>query len=133
MKNKEALSEAETIVMKAVWDAEKDLTAQELTDFLMTEYGKEYKKATVTTFLMRLMDKGFISMVRDGKSSKVHAVRSEESYKEFLLRRDTDFWYKGKISKLLATFCAGEGISEEEADEIRGLLDGMGDMDQLDH
>ena len=60
--------------------------------------GKEYKKATVTTFLMRLMDKGFISMVRDGKSSKVHAIRSEESYKEFLLRRDTDFWYKGKIS-----------------------------------
>ena len=47
MKNKEALSEAETIIMKAVWDAEKDLTAQELTDFLMTEYGKEYKKATV--------------------------------------------------------------------------------------
>lgn len=117
------LSASETIIMKAVWDAQGDIATQELIKVLRTQYGKDYARTTVVTFLLKLSDKGFVRTYRQGKLSYVHAMKSEDEYKAKLLREETDFWFQGKVSKLVSALCSVKKLTKEEAAEIRSILD----------
>ena len=79
------LSACETLIMKVVWDAKEDIAVQELIVQLKEQYGKDYARTTVVTFLGKMADKGFVSTHRRGKNAFVHAEKNEDAYKSKLL------------------------------------------------
>ena len=117
------LSACETVIMKAIWDAEGDISIPDLIEVLRTEWGKDYARTTVTTFITKLMAKGYVNTYRKGKLSYAHAVRSEEDYKTKLAANDRDFWFGGKITNLISALCSDKKLTQNEADEIRNILD----------
>lgn len=117
------LSASETIIMKAVWDANGDISTQDLIKVLKEQYGKDYARTTVVTFLLKLSDKGFVRTYRRGKLSYVHVMKSEDEYKAKLMREETDFWFQGRVSKLVSALCSTKKLTKEEAAEIRSMLD----------
>ena len=50
MTNK-ALSASEIVLMKVIWDHEADISMPELLNILKEDYGKDYARTTVVTFL----------------------------------------------------------------------------------
>lgn len=118
-----SLSPCEAMIMKAVWDAGGDMTVAELTGTLKEEYGKEYARTTIATFLMKLSEKGFIVTSRKGKSSYVHAIRQEEEYRSAILKEENDFWYHGDLVRLFSALCKENGLTKEEICDLRGILD----------
>jgi predicted transcriptional regulator len=124
---KRELSDSETLIMKVVWDAKGDIALRDVIERLKTQYGKEYARTTVVTFLGKMAEKGFVSTYRIGKTSFVHAERDEESYKRELMKMDTDFWFGGKPLRALSAICESREISQEEIDEMRTLLDELDD------
>lgn len=117
------LSACETVIMKAIWDAEGDISIPDLIEVLRTEWGKDYARTTVTTFITKLMAKGYVATYRKGKLSYAHAVKSEEDYKKKLAVNDRDFWFGGKITNLISALCSDKKLTQNEADEIRKILD----------
>ena len=117
------LSACETVIMKAIWDAEGDISIPDLIEVLRTEWGKDYARTTVTTFITKLMAKGYVNTYRKGKLSYAHAVKSEEDYKKKLAVNDRDFWFGGKITNLISALCSDKKLTQNEADEIRKILD----------
>ena len=95
------LSTSETVIMKAIWNnsGETDISVPDLINILNTRYGKDYARTTVVTFLLKLSDKGFIRTYRKGKLSYVYVLKSEEDYKEKLMKEEIEFWYDGDINK----------------------------------
>lgn len=91
----------EANIMKAVWDAGGDISLQDLL-VKLRDYGKDYARTTVVTFLMKIEVKGYLTTYRKGRSSYVRALKGEEEYKEKLLREMVDFWYGGDISAMVA-------------------------------
>ena len=89
------------------------------------QYGKDYARTTVVTFLGKMADKGFVSTHRRGKNAFVHAEREEEAYKSKLMSEETDFWYEGQIDQLVASACSKREVSKEEIQRLRELLDSM--------
>lgn len=122
MQPRELLSTAETLIMKVIWDADCELSVQELMDLLQERYEKDYKRSTVMTFLVRLCDKEFIETQRRGKYAYIHALRSEEEYKAGVMEREVNFWYDGKISEMIDAMQKKQAISKEEAEKICKLL-----------
>ncbi len=122
MQPRELLSTAETLIMKVIWDADRELSVQELMDLLQERYEKDYKRSTVMTFLVRLCDKEFIETQRRGKYAYIHALRSEEEYKAGVMEREVNFWYDGKISEMIDAMQKKQAISKEEAEKICKLL-----------
>ncbi len=122
MQPRELLSTAETLIMKVIWDADCELSVQELMDLLQERYEKDYKRSTVMTFLVRLCDKEFIETQRRGKYAYIHALRSEEEYKAGVMEREVNFWYDGKISEMINAMQKKQAISKEEAEKICKLL-----------
>lgn len=122
------ISGCETLIMKVVWDSEKDLSTSELIEQLKVRFRKDYARTTVVTFLQRLADKGFVTTYRKGRVAYVHALKEEKAYKAKLLREQTDFWFQGSVSKLMSALCSAKKLSAEEIQEIRSILD-----EQLDN
>lgn len=121
------LSTSEAMVMKAIWDAGEDISQADLGEALEREYGKDYKRTTIATFLQRLVEKGYVTTYRIRKYAYVHAEISEQEYKKSLMRREVDFWFKGSVSDLIASLSEAERIEKDDAEKIRRILDGMDD------
>lgn len=117
------LSACETVIMKAIWDEGGDLSLQDLIEVLKTKWGKEYARTTVVTFLLKLTAKAYVQTYRRGKSSWVRAIKSEEEYKTKLAADERDFWFEGKITRLISALCRDKKLTREEAEEIRQILD----------
>lgn len=124
------LSASETTIMKAIWDAGKDISIPDLIEVLRTDYGKDYARTTVVTFLLKLSDKGFVRTYRKGKLSYAHAMKSEADYRTKLLNEETEYWFDGNVSNLFSALCSSRKLTKDEIEEIRSLLD---DIDAHNH
>lgn len=121
------LSTCETIIMKAIWDKGEDISISELTEILKTKYNKDYKRTTIVTFILNLSAKGFARQYRKGRYAYVHALKSEEEYKERVLQEHLDFWYQGDATKVVAALCCSGKMTPEAVQRIRGMLDDLDD------
>lgn len=70
------LSVCETLIMRQIWAYEGDIPVQTLIVKLNEEYGKNYARTTVVTFLSKLKDKKFVETYRIGKMSFAKALRT---------------------------------------------------------
>ena len=50
-KTEKDISGCEKMIMKVVWDADRDLSTSEVIDALKVRYGKNYARTTVVTFI----------------------------------------------------------------------------------
>ena len=77
---KERLSECEAVLMRILWEEDCDMSMRELMDEAADKYGKVWAKQTVTTFLKRMMDEGYVSMYREGRIFYYHAEIKAKNY-----------------------------------------------------
>jgi predicted transcriptional regulator len=121
----ELMTDCEEVVMKSVWDAQKDVSLQEIMQDLELRFDKHWKRQTISTFLSHLTDKGFIKSYRKGRIFYYVPLIQQEDYK----REQTDtflkFWFEGSASGLIASLYNRQELSQEEIDKLRNLLNGM--------
>ena len=121
------LSMCESMIMKVIWDAKEDIAVQEIIKEVGARYGKHYARTTVVTFLHKMAEKGYVSTYRKGKAAYVHVEKSEQEYKKKLLREQTNFWFGGKPSKLVASLCESQELSRDELAKIKELFADVGE------
>ena len=120
---REELSVCEAPIMKIIWESNPDISVPELVKQLNEQYGKEYARTTVVTFLTRMAGKGYITTQRRGRISYVHAIKSEQEYKQQLAQKEIEFWFHGSMAEFAQTLCAAAPLTNEECQKLRRLLD----------
>ena len=120
---REELSVCEAPIMKIIWESNPDISVPELVKQLNEQYGKEYARTTVVTFLTRMAGKGYITTQRRGRISYVHAIKSEQEYKKQLAQKEIEFWFHGSMAEFAQTLCAAAPLTHEECQKLRRLLD----------
>lgn len=121
----EELTECELLVMKVIWHSKDALSIQEITARINYNYKKDWKVQTVSTFLSRVVKKGYLSMQRQGRVFYYYPLITEEEYGKREITKCVDFWGDGKVDALVASFAEVRKLTEEEKENIRRLLDGM--------
>ena len=121
-----ALSHCETLMMKLIWDAERELSIQEIIARFNERYHRDYVRSTIVTFLGKLTEKGYVSTRREGKKAYIHAEVAEKPYMEQMLREETDFWFGGSPSEMMSALFEAREISKEEIAKMRSILDVLG-------
>ena len=79
----------------------------------------EWKKSTTYTMLKRLQEKGFV----ENNNSVVTSLVSQS---EVMARESENIvseTFKGSLPSFIAAFLGGKTISEEEAEELKKLID----------
>ena len=121
----QVLTECEALVMKVIWNSEESLSLQEITERVNSQYHKDWKPQTVSTFLGRIVRRGYLTMKRKGRLFYYYPTISEEEYGRREITRCVDFWSEGKADVFLAAFSQERNLTEEEKQRIRSLIDGI--------
>ena len=113
------LPDTELEVMKALWASGPD-TARAQLEAALEPYG--WASNTINTYLTRLVEKGFVSVRRDGKSNRYTSLVSREDYLAFDSHAVLNRLYGSSPRNFVAAL-ARNGLKQEELDDLQALLD----------
>ncbi len=119
MKKAPRISEAEGEVMRLFWPKAR-LTAPEVIEKLKGRMA--WHPPTIKTLLNRLLKKGALGYVKEGRGYRYYARLPEES----CLRAETDSFldrfFGGALTPMLAHYIDGRKLTANEIAELRRLL-----------
>ena len=123
--DKNELTGRENMVMKCVWDHEGDISAVEIQRALKEQFGIDFERSTITTFILHLREKGCLDSYKKGQIYYYRALVEEDGYVKKQTKKFADFWFKGSVSALLGALTGddSEELSEEKMDKIRKIID----------
>lgn len=114
----QSLSETEMKVMKVIWKMDRPVKSNELLDIFFAKEGKEWKGQTIATFLSRLVDKGLLSVKREGRANTYTPCLTLKEYKRKEAQSMLDTMYQGSLNNFLATLYEDK-ITSNELDELK--------------
>ena len=128
MQYRAGLSENEWYIMQVLWE-KSPAGLREICEALKEK--KKWSRHAVTSFLNRLLEKGAVSVDESGKVRQYYAVwEREETVREetaSILERV----YRGDLFCMVSNAVkGGETFSREEIEELKQLLDSMGEAEQ---
>lgn len=101
----EHLTDCEQLVMKTIWDAAEELSLMEIMQRVNDRYSREWKSQTVSTFLARLVKKGYLGSYRAGRVFFYKILIPMEEYRKQLTQDYLTFWYPGNEDEFLVFWC----------------------------
>lgn len=113
------ITECEKIVMKCIWDNTDDLSMQDITEMVNTQYGKNWKTQTVSTFLARLVKKEYLRMYRKGRCFYYQALVDKDEYKDDVLKDYVKFWDGGSMSAFVCGLFGKSMLSKSDREELK--------------
>ena len=124
MKYPTGLSENEWYIMQVLWD-HAPAWRRECCE--AREPVKGWSRHAVTSFLKRMLEKGAVSVDESGKVRTYSPVWSREE----TIREETDSImervYHGDLLLMVSNAVQGRKVSEEEIEELKKILDRLGD------
>ena len=118
----EPLTDCEQLVMKTVWDAEEELSLMEIMQRVNDKYHKKWKPQTVSTFLARLVRKGYLRHYRQGRVFFYQILVPLEEYKAQLTNDYVNFWCHGNADEFLHALIHERSLRSEEIEKIRKFV-----------
>ncbi|MBQ2325923.1 MAG: BlaI/MecI/CopY family transcriptional regulator [Clostridia bacterium] len=110
------LAEGDYRFMTIIWDNEP-LSSRCLVELCLDKLG--WKKSTTYTTLKKMCDKGFA----ENNGSTVTSLVEREKVQSYASEHFVDHTFGGSLPRFLAAFLGGRTISQEEAAELKRLID----------
>ena len=120
MKKLPQISEAEYEVMKIVWK-NTPVSTNEVTETLTST--TDWSPKTIQTMLKRLVNKGALTYVKEGRVF-VYTPLVEED--EYISQKSSSFlsrYYDGELTSMVSAYLENDRLSDDEISELRSLLD----------
>lgn len=114
------LSGAQLEIMQLIWDT-GETTVSEIWRALADR--RPVARNTVLTVMDRLEKRGWLKKRSVGKTNLYRAAVSRQSTLGDVVERLVDTAFAGSADSLMLALLEGRGVSEEEADRIREMLD----------
>ncbi len=118
------ISEAESIVMEALWK-KQPLSADEVFAAVLDQ--QEWQEATVKTLLNRLLNKGAIQAEKDGRRFLYSPLLKREQWIQSESKGFLDRMFDGRIAPLVAHFSQQKKLSKQDIAELKRLIEELGD------
>lgn len=112
------ISACERLVMKIIWDSTEDLALQEVMGRVNAENNKSWKPQTVSTFLSRLVKKGFLSLYRKGRYCYYQPLVSKDEFWKATMKENARFFTKGDMGELACCLC-DDLLTKEEIEKLK--------------
>lgn len=115
-----AISEAESVVMQALWAA-GEATAEDL--IAQVAGPNAWAEATVRTLINRLLTKGAIAAEREGRRYRYRPLLQREQWIAGESAGIVDRLFGGRVAPLVAHFSEQGKLSRKDIDELRKLIE----------
>lgn len=116
------ISACERLVMKIIWDSTEDLALQEVMNKVNAENGKDWKPQTVSTFLARLVKKGFLNSYRKGRYTYYQPRVSKSEFWKATMQENAYFFAQGDAAAMACQLC-DDVLTEEDIKRLKEKID----------
>jgi predicted transcriptional regulator len=111
--------------LQYLWSQEEPRNFSQLLTHFNEVAGKNWKKQTLNTFLLRLRKKGFVEAKPVGtKICYIPTISSEEYYHRYA-RQIVDNSFDSSLKSFVCAFSGNQKISPQEKDELMEFLKGL--------
>lgn len=117
-----ALTDSEKVTMKCVWDIGDGARLAHVLAMAKEKYGKCWKSQTVSTFLGKLVAKGYLEQYREGRYCCYHILINQREYRCRNIADNIRFWEDGNISLFADILMDVKTLSAEQRDELRKAI-----------
>jgi len=123
MKEKELprISDAEWIVMEAIWESGKMTTGQ-VVKTLSSHC--DWKPKTVQTLLRRLVEKGALASTKQGRGFLFEPLVSALECRQSVGQTFLDRVFQGRLSSMVSCFIERGDYSEADIEQLKRILEG---------
>lgn len=119
----EALSECELMIMKLIWEnKEEELGLSRIVALANEKYGRSWSPNTISTFLSRIVRKGYIVNYKRGRVYYYHIIITENQYRKMVLENQIEIWDKGSVGDYICRILEEVKLSGEEIQKINTAM-----------
>ncbi|MDE7038241.1 MAG: BlaI/MecI/CopY family transcriptional regulator [Lachnospiraceae bacterium] len=122
MEKKEYITTTEREIMDYLWSADHKITFRELLSYCNTELGKNWKKQTLSTYLIHLQKAGLIDVDNSKKNYLYYPACTKNEYHHRWTRKLVEEFFGNSVSNLVATFVGDGKLSDEEKENLKKLI-----------
>ncbi|MCC8029539.1 MAG: BlaI/MecI/CopY family transcriptional regulator [Lachnospiraceae bacterium] len=119
------LTKAEVMVMQTIWAADEEMMMGEILKRVNQKQPKTWKPQMLTSYLQRLVKKGFLLMKRQGRSYVYEVLIPEDDFRQTEMARFADTWGHQSPAGFVAAFNRDHLLTKEQKDELRNLINGF--------
>jgi BlaI family penicillinase repressor len=116
------ISEAEAIVMDALW-SNSPLSAEQIVQALALS--QSWQEPTIKTLLNRLLKKGALSALLDGRRYLYAPVLRRDEWQALESNGFIARVFGGHVAPLVAHLSQHRPLSEDDLKELKNLIEGM--------
>lgn len=116
------LTESEKITMKCVWDIGDGARLSRIMTLANDKYGKEWKPQTVSTFLGKLVRKGFVEQYRDGRYFYYRILIDKHTYRTQMIRDDVEFWDDDSLEMYCSELFDKKTFTAKERKQLKSII-----------
>lgn len=121
----EGLSSCELMIMKLIWSREEELVLHQIVAMANETYGRDWNPNTVSTFLSRLVRKGYIAGYKKSRYYFYHIIITEEAYKAQQIDKQIELWNNGSVCDYVCDILESMKLTQEDFDKIEKALKNM--------
>ena len=125
-KSKYNLSATEMEIMEFLWDTNKKLSASEILKYFNDNKSKNWKKQTLNTFLVKLIEKGSLQydMVKNKKYYYPTAQsQTKTDHIKYWTQNFINKTFDGSLSNFLCSITCGARLDEKSYNELKKNLE----------
>lgn len=116
------LTDCELSIMKVIWDSEEELVLSQIVQQVEDRYGRQWNANTVSTFLSRLVGKGYLTSFKKGRYYLYYRVVSEKDFRAEFINDQIAFWNHGDIAGYVCNILSAQPLSEADFEMIQKKL-----------
>lgn len=113
----ERLTKAEEPIMKIIWDKENVFVKE-----IVEELPDETPYNTVSSLVRILESKGMVGHRAFGRTHQYFPIIKRSEYRKYMLKNMITEYFDGSYKGLLSQILADEEVSEQEASELKQLI-----------
>lgn len=95
------ITDSELMVFKCIMEAGEPITVIDIIERIKAQYGKEWKRSTVCTFISHLIDKGYVEMHKKGVHYYYISLLEPDDFRRIVGKDFLDFWFHGSLTEML--------------------------------
>jgi BlaI family transcriptional regulator, penicillinase repressor len=114
------LSDNELEIMMTIWKADEPVKSADVADYMKE---KKWAQTTITSFLARLVDKGFLKCETKGRTNQYTPIIKQEDYLKFKNKKYMERFYGSSVKNMVAELYHHQLISDEDLEELKKFIE----------
>lgn len=116
------VSETELEIIEVLWQEDGPRTFAWLLDHFNDNYEKQWRRQTLSTYLLRLSKKGLVSSQNIGRTSEYRPAMTRNEYEHAKAQSVLNSSYSGSIRNFMTALYDGKSVSPKEMSELKHWL-----------